>query len=162
MQSLTQSVSFPLEFVAGLKIEPELTCGSEKSRQAQRGVGRYGAFSMYNLVYSTRWNRYIFRKTILTDSQRIQKFLKQNFSRMNRWHCGGRHNALLMVIDDLDVSCAIRLPIEANAPLLINADTVLAPAISGKSLQHVAWRRTQVLYCSGCIQQNELLQGGAR
>lgn len=96
LQSFAKSVSFQLQFVAGLKIEPEFTGGPEKTRQTQRGVWRYGAFPVHNLVNSTRRNRNVFRKSILTDSQRVQEFLEQDFSRMNRWHCGGRHKYLIM------------------------------------------------------------------
>ena len=35
-----------------------------------------------------------------------------------------------MVIDDLDIERVSALPFEADAPLLINADTVLALAIA--------------------------------
>ena len=46
----------------------------------------------------------------------------------------------LVVIDDLDLLGVLAGPTEADAPLVIDADGVLATAIALQGLQPVAWR----------------------
>ncbi|AMP17517.1 hypothetical protein CPter291_5307 [Collimonas pratensis] len=51
---------------------------------------------------------------------------------MNRTHpvLNFAHGLFLVVINDFDVFYAIASPDEANAPLIVNPDTVLSGAIS--------------------------------
>lgn len=63
-----------------------------------------------------------------------------------------------MVINDLDV---VRVPVhppETNAPLIINADTVLSGAVAAKLLEPVTRRNSQVIERTSTVDNHELLQ----
>jgi len=46
----------------------------------------------------------------------------------------------LVVIDNLDLVRVAVSPLEADPPLVVDSNTVLARAISGQPFQPVAWR----------------------
>ncbi len=49
-------------------------------------------------------------------------------------------NALLVIVDDLDVDCVAVIPTKTNAPLIVDPDRVLSGAISPQPLESKAWR----------------------
>ena len=61
-----------------------------------------------------------------------------------------------MVIDDLDVVCVSVRPAEANAPLVVDADAVLAPAVALQHFQPVSRRDEQVLKGPGLAEVEQL------
>src|SRR4030042_5026419 len=76
---------------------------------------------------------------------------------MNGTHTVLDHDdASSMVSYDLNIKCLAGCPGKTHTPLLINADTELAGAVSLQCLQTVAWWRTQKI--KGCrgIQLNQL------
>jgi hypothetical protein len=64
-----------------------------------------------------------------------------------------------MVIDDLDIERVSVLPFEADAPLLINADAVLALAITFQPFELIRRRNHQIAQIAGTVQ---ILQSLAR
>jgi hypothetical protein len=56
-----------------------------------------------------------------------------------------------MVIDDLHISRSRRplRPFKANPPLIVDADAVLALAVTGQRLKAVAWQRGKVPQACG-------------
>ncbi len=51
----------------------------------------------------------------------------------------------LVVIDDFNIVWAVDFPEEADAPLVVNADGVLAFAVALECFQSVAWRDGKVV-----------------
>lgn len=45
-----------------------------------------------------------------------------------------------MVVGDLDTPCFAIAPDEADPPLIVDADTVLASSVAVKCLKAIAWR----------------------
>ena len=64
-----------------------------------------------------------------------------------------------MVIDDLDIEHVAILPSEADAPLLVDADAVLAGAVALECLERVRWGNHQIAQIRSAI---EVLQLRAR
>ena len=50
-----------------------------------------------------------------------------------------------MIINDLDVIRIAILPTKADAPLIVDPNTVLASAIASEFLQPITWRHAEVL-----------------
>src|SRR5262245_8115937 len=62
----------------------------------------------------------------------------------------------LVVVDDFDIDRTLRGPNEADAPLIIDADRVLSPAISRERFEPVRRRRTQVVEVARTVEHVEL------
>ena len=63
-----------------------------------------------------------------------------------------------MVIDDFDIVGISSVPSKADAPLVIDADAVLAGAVALQRLQTVAGRNAQIVQSCRGIQLSQLLQ----
>ena len=61
-----------------------------------------------------------------------------------------------MVVNDLDLVCIAILPSEANAPLIVDPDTVLPSALTSKLLEAISWRDAQILEGLGGINDDQL------
>ena len=66
-----------------------------------------------------------------------------------------------MVVDDLDVMGVALLPGEADAPLVVDANTVLSFAVAVQSLKAVSGRRAQIHQGDRRVEHHEFSQGGA-
>lgn len=62
-----------------------------------------------------------------------------------------------MVINDFDVKHVAVLPSEADAPLLVDADTVLARAIAFEGLQLIRWGDHQIAQIRSAVEVLQLL-----
>jgi hypothetical protein len=60
-----------------------------------------------------------------------------------------------MVVDDLDIFGSLLRPYEAYAPLIIDADRVLTPAIPREDFQPVRRRGAQIREVAGLMQHVE-------
>jgi hypothetical protein len=65
-------------------------------------------------------------------------------------------DVLLVVFDDLDVICVPILPAKADAPLIVDANAVLARAVTFELLESVTGWDTQVLELLGGINEANL------
>jgi hypothetical protein len=65
---------------------------------------------------------------------------------------------LLVVVDNLDFKCVSSVPSEADTPLLIDSDAVLAGSITGKSLKAVCRRNPKVDEVPCMIEHGELVE----
>lgn len=63
-----------------------------------------------------------------------------------------------MIIHDFDVQGIPRVPLEANTPLVVDANTVLSAPIAAQSFQAICWRHAQILQCLRPIQHTQLAQ----
>jgi hypothetical protein len=66
-----------------------------------------------------------------------------------------------MVVHDLDVKRIAVLPSEADAPLIIDANTVLSSALPAQLLESVPWRDAQIIERLGGVDDDQLAQHGA-
>lgn len=64
-----------------------------------------------------------------------------------------------MVVDDLDVVCIAVVPAEADAPLVVDPDTVLAFSIASKRFEAVPRRCSQVVELPRAVQEEQLAAG---
>ena len=67
----------------------------------------------------------------------------------------------LMVIDDFDLMRVPVLPDKANAPLVIDADTVLACPTAFESFEAIARRHPQIFQVRRCRELGQLPKGSA-
>ena len=66
-----------------------------------------------------------------------------------------------MIIHDLNVVGVTVLPPKADTPPIIDPNAVLPSAVTRQLLEPVAGRESQVFYCFGGIENEQLSQGGA-
>jgi len=66
-----------------------------------------------------------------------------------------------MIIDDLDLICIAVTPLEADSPLVVDANAVLAGAIPYQLLEVVPWRNAKVFQCLGSVQKQQFPQSGS-
>ncbi len=64
--------------------------------------------------------------------------MKQNFARMDRRKLSISHKKFLVVVNNLNIMGVTVLPVKANAPLIVDADAVLAWTTTFELLQPVA------------------------
>jgi hypothetical protein len=62
---------------------------------------------------------------------------------MNVWQALDAHKNSSVVINDFNLVRVGALPVKANPPLVIDADTPLATAITSQSLKPIAWGHHQ-------------------
>jgi len=60
-----------------------------------------------------------------------------------------------MIINDLHFMGAAVFPLKANAPLQINPDRKLTPAIPRKHLQTITWRAVHIVKLHSGMQQRQ-------
>lgn len=65
-----------------------------------------------------------------------------------------------MIVDDFDRMSAVVMPDESDAPLAVDPNRMLAPAIASQSLQPVARRHAKVLQALGRVERAKLAPGG--
>ena len=61
-----------------------------------------------------------------------------------------------MIVDDLDGMRVSVFPAEADPPLIVDSDAVLASSISGQFLQMIGWRNPEIAQRAGSIQNQQL------
>src|SRR5437868_1601527 len=63
---------------------------------------------------------------------------------------------LVVIVDDLDISWSSSGPHEANPPLIVDPNTVLAGAVGPEAFQTISWRNAQVAQIDGPVEQAQL------
>jgi hypothetical protein len=66
-----------------------------------------------------------------------------------------------MIVDDFDFVGIRFSPFKANAPLVVDANAVLALSVAMKRFQSIAWRLPQIRQQTGGMNGPELTKGGA-
>ena len=66
-----------------------------------------------------------------------------------------------MIVNDLDLMRIAVLPSKANAPLIVDPNTVQPSALPSQLLQSVARRNAQIIESLGGIDDDQLAQHGA-
>jgi hypothetical protein len=127
------------EIEIGLKSEPKLGRNTEVFTQSQRSVGSDSTFPVHNSADAAGWNSDFPGESVDADVHWFHELFEENLSRMDRVkQFFARHKSSLMIVDDLDVVSVAIFPNEANAPLIINANAMLALAVASQRFQAVA------------------------
>ena len=104
---------------------------------------------------------------ILAELHRLQELFEQDFSGVHRCKFFA-HGYLLMVIRYLDLVgipfTPLKAPVpavlaQANAPLVVNADTILSGALAGELLQPITRWYAEIIQAFGCIQDGQFSPG---
>ncbi len=95
---------------------------------------------------------------ILREAKRLQEVGQEHLARMDWRDFLGWHEALLVVVDDLDVSGICARPAETDPPLIVDPDTVLPGAIAFELLQSVTGRHAEIVERLGGIDGHEFAQ----
>jgi hypothetical protein len=64
-----------------------------------------------------------------------------------------------MIVDDLDMSWSSSGPHEANPPLIVDSNTMLAGSVGPKGFQTISRRNAQVAQIDGPVEQAQFAQG---
>lgn len=73
-------------------------------------------------------------------------------------YCDWWYNALLVVVNDFDVSRSRRTvrPFKTDSPLVVDAYAELSLAITGQCFETIAGQGRKILKCSCCLQPVQL------
>ena len=133
-----------LQIVAGLEIEPELRGGPEVARQTQRRVRRNAAPLAHDIVHARCGHAQRLRDRMRSKPKRLEELFPQHFTGVDGTHLV--HACLrLVVVDNLDPIRPGIGPDEADAPLVVDANAVLALAVAFQRLEAITRRRLQIL-----------------
>ena len=142
--------------MVGLEIEPNFCRPPKGAFESQGGVHGEGAFSFHDLIDAAGWYTNVISNAVFRQAKRNKEFLAENFTRMD----GSVYfHKRLMVIDDFDFIGPIRLPAEADTPLVIDTDGVLALPVALEGFQTVSRRDGEVVYFCNGMDLGELAQG---
>ena len=149
------AVALGLEFESNLEVEPEALGGAEVPREPKSRVSGDAALTEDDLVDTPSGNTNVLGQAVLAETVRLEELGQEDFARMNGCElCHGGH--LRVVVDDLDVEGIGGAPDEADAPLIVDADAVLADTIAPERLEPIAGRNAQVGDGFGRIEDDEL------
>jgi hypothetical protein len=108
-----------------------------------------------DLVDAPSWHGDCLSQSILGDAHRVKELLEKDLSRVDRFVCGSHDVSPLVVVGDLDVDRAGGCPGEADAPLVVDADTVLPFATPVQLLEAIAGRDPQVVDCLRSVEDQQ-------
>jgi hypothetical protein len=74
-----------------LKVKPETLRHAEVEGESESGVGRNSSLPMHDFIDATWRDRDVLGKPILAYPHRLEEFLEEYFSRMNRWLLSSTH-----------------------------------------------------------------------
>jgi hypothetical protein len=134
-----------LEIVEVLQIEPELGVGVEISRQAEGGFRSNPPAPMHNLTDAGGRNVQVERELVHGEPQGLHEVFAEHLAWVDRGHqrlsLGHPYLSLLVIINDLHAVAMAAAPLEADSPLLIDANRVLSRSTPSQGLQLIPrWR----------------------
>lgn len=148
------AVSLGLELEANLEVEPEAIGGAEIPREPKRRVSGDAALAEDDLVDTPSRDTNVLGQAVLAESVGLKELGQEDFARMDGCKlCHGGH--LRVVVDDLDVEGVGGAPDEADAPLVVDADAVLARTVALERLEPITGRDAQVGEGVGRIENDE-------
>ncbi len=128
-----------LQLEPNLEVEPEALGGAEVPREPKSGVSGEAALAEDDLVDTPGGNANVPGQAVLAETVGLQELGQEDFAGMDG--CALCHGVPLRVlVDDLDVEGLGGAPDEADAPLIVDADAVLASAIAPERLEALAGR----------------------
>ena len=131
-------VTLLFEIEPGLEVEPEPLARPEVTREPPRRIGAHRPLAVHDLVDAARRHRNILREAVLRDTERLKKVGVQYFAGVNRGQFARGHGVSSVVVNDRDVIRVAIAPDKAHAPLVVDADAVLAGPVAAQLLQAIA------------------------
>jgi hypothetical protein len=148
------TVALGLELEPDLKVEPEAFGGAEVPREPESRVRGDAALAEDDLVDTPSRDTNVLGQAVLAEPVGLQELGQEDFARMDGCElCHGGH--LRVIVDDLDVEGIGGAPDEADAPLIVDADAVLACTVSLERLEPVAGRDAKVGEGVGRIEDDD-------
>ena len=145
------------KIVGGLQIEPELRVHAEPVAEPERGVAGYAALPATICVIRLAGTR-----SCRASSVAVSPSVSSSSFRISPGCVEGRAMGdLLMTIHDLNIreaGAAFR-PLEADAPLPVDADAVLGHPVALRHFEVVAGQRAQIREARGGVEDIEPLAG---
>jgi hypothetical protein len=133
-----------LRVVRNLCSQPVATGQPKETAEPQVCVSSNGALACDYFTDSLRRHIDFLGQAVLTDSHRCQKFLQKEFTRSYRFELA--HDGVTsVVINDFNVFGTRIRPTKAQAPLIIDTNTVLARFLSFQRFEAIAWRHSQII-----------------
>jgi dihydrofolate reductase len=157
-QAVTQEVFLLLQIKSRLEVEPKALGSAKVARQTQGSVGCDSASPVDNLIDPSRGNTDVLGDSILRNPHWLEKVAKQNLARVNRRKLSSGHKRFLVIVYDLNIMGVAVLPAEADAPLVIDANAVLAAPSALELLQPIGWRHSQIAQRFGRVQSAKFSQ----
>ena len=115
--------------VLGLQVHPEARLHSEVQTQAQRRVSSDRALAMHQFTNATWGHVDVSRELARVDPHSFHEVLVKDLAGVD-FVKQFSHVQLLVVVYNFDVVRPVLVPYKAHAPLLVDADTVLAFAVA--------------------------------
>ncbi len=149
-----------LSVIMSLQIQPHFSGPSEVAGEAQGGVSGDGALALYDLVDAARGHADVLSKAVFRQAERQEEILSKDFTGMNGnvlfhgWH-------RLMIINDFNFMRAVWLPLEADAPLIVDTDGMLSFAVALEHFQSVSGWDAQLNQLRDGVELDQLAQGRA-
>ena len=141
--------------MAALEVDPELRIHSEKHSQRERHFRADWPLAFDDLVHRGARYARAAGKLALAELVGIQEFLLEQASGsgcQNGFLFAGHGGGGLVIIGDFNIEGTALAPTEAEPPLVVDADAVLADTASPEGLQPVAGRNAQNVEIGGGIQ----------
>ena len=145
-------ISHHVKLIGDLAVEPEFRAVAEIGGKTHRRISGNAALSGNDALNPTLGHAGAQRQARLAQAHGLQKFLIQDFARMNGRHAV-MHHGLLMVVNDFNTVGVALTPGKADAPLAVDADAVLTGPVAFQGLQAISRRNAQVIQ-RNCIVQN--------
>jgi hypothetical protein len=161
LERIEQSIALHLEVVTPLKVHPESFRGSEIAGHSKGRVGGDPTLAVHDLVDSPRRDADGHSQSVLGNAEWLEILDQKHLTWMDWSHeRGSVHQVVLsVVVDDLNVLRTCCGPSEADPPLLVDPDAVVAGSITLQLLQSIARRDSQVVDGIRCIEDEEFSQG---
>jgi len=161
-QSGSEMIALHLEVVACLQIEPKPITRAKIPRQPQGTICGDGPGAMHDLVDSSRRHTDIPGQPVLGQAERLEKIRREDFAGMYGVQLASSHaipsSNVLMIVNDLNFVRIAILPPEADAPLVVHTNTVLAGAIAPELLQSIPRRHAEIVELLGRIHRHKFSQ----
>jgi hypothetical protein len=161
-QSASEPIPLHFEVVAGLKIQPKSIARAEIPREPQSAIRANGSGAMHDLVDPPWRHTDIPGQPVLGQTKRLEKIRREDFAGMYGIQLSSGHakpsSNVLVVVNDLNLVGIAILPPEADAPLLVYANAVLAGSIAPELLQSIPRRHPEIVELLGRVYRHKFAQ----
>lgn len=145
----------------GLEVEPDFGGPCEVAGEAHGGVGGERTPAFDDLIDAARGDADVFGQPVFRKAEWQEKVLAQDFAGVDGGVGFHGQEAGSMVVHDGHILRAVGRPAEADAPLVVDADGVLAFAPAFEGFQVVAGRQGELGKGRDGVKLRQLPQSGA-
>jgi hypothetical protein len=140
LKRIEKSIALDFEVISALKVHPESLGGSEIAGHSKGRIGGDPALAVHDLVDSPRRDAYGHGQSVLRDAEWFEILDQKHLTWVDWSHERGcDHQVVLsVVVDNLNFFGTRCGPSEADSPLLVDSDAVVADAIAFQLFQSIA------------------------